>query len=464
MAAQLPSVAVGVADDETCGLSARGPLARRVLSRRTMHPTRPTSRLRSLSLVGVLLAVGCASTNPDAGGGERTGAASEAVDLAAIPANQAAVVQDFSTPARATGAVFVPFLDPSRNPITIPSTTYGNIPLRGSCGVTFVSPHYAITASHCFADANANPLDPNLSFTTMSYDVTQANVDDFYFDAAMQGTFPNYAPIFGHMMTQAVGYTSTTFTCKIASRCPYPNAGASSYNCENVSASDVTMLYCAARPAHSLWLPIASEADQSGTGAVAMYWFHELFMTNNNPDMIAHYTAFTSHASNWHYLAAPTNAFLPFKSVPWSSGVQRGRFGSAGDGDVRTDLYGCHGTSGSGVLSLTGGSYALLGPVHRGLWSGGTLCDDPKGLTQGGASGGLTYNSNASVNNLVNMKYAAALQNDRFPPPVCGDGVCNGSETHASCPRDCACGAGKVDCCGDGICRSPTLCQKLQCL
>ena len=438
-----------------------------------MNRTLQVSRLRSFSLVGILLAVGCASASPDAGPGERTGAASEAVDLAAIPANQAAVVQDFSTPARATAAVFVPFLDGNRNPTFVPSTQYGSLPVRGSCGITFVSPHYAITSSHCFADANANlNIDPNQTFTAMSFDVTQANVDDFYFDAAMQGTFPNYTPIFGHTMTQAVGYTSTTFTCKIASRCPYAPAGASSFNCDGISASDVAMLYCATRPAHGAWLPIAN--DSATTGPVAVYWFHELFMTNNNPDMIAHYTDLGSRPANWHYLGAPTNAFLPFKSVPWAGGVQRGRFGfgvESDHSDVKTDLYGCHGTSGSGVLSVNGTSYALLGPVHaqEPAW-GGLLCDDPNALTQGAPGGhGLTYNSNVSVNNLVNAKYASALQNDRVPPPVCGDGICNGTETHLSCSRDCAVGdcsinSGKVDCCGDGVCRTPILCQKMHCL
>jgi hypothetical protein len=53
--------------------------------------------------------------------------------------------------------------------------------------------------------------------------------------------------------------------------------------------------------------------------------------------------------------------------------------------------------------------------------------------------------------------------------PVCGDGVCQSPETHASCPADCAlCGDGvcqspethancPADCalCGDGVCQSP---------
>jgi len=54
------------------------------------------------------------------------------------------------------------------------------------------------------------------------------------------------------------------------------------------------------------------------------------------------------------------------------------------------------------------------------------------------------------------------------PPPVCGDHSCNGSETCSSCPGDCGrcapvCRPGTDDCCNDGVCRSPLLCQKVGC-
>ena len=121
-------------------------MARRVRTAADMNRHLKISRLR-FSLVGVLLAIGCASANPDAGSDERTDTAGQRVDLAAIPAHQAAVVQDDSTASRATGAVFIPFLDSNHAQTFVASTQYGNIPVRGSCGITFVSPHYAITSS-----------------------------------------------------------------------------------------------------------------------------------------------------------------------------------------------------------------------------------------------------------------------------------------------------------------------------
>jgi hypothetical protein len=427
-----------------------------------IHPRAlQASVLASLALLGALLSVGCGHDDPDADTTD-VGVASDAVDLAAIPANQAEIVQDGSIPARATGVLIIPFLDGAHNPRFVASAQHGNLPLRGSCGVTFVSPHYAITSSHCVDNNNA--WDPaNQTFTVKQIDVAQANKNEFYFDSVMEGTFPNYTPLFvGGPSDQAQGYYSTSYSCKIASRCAWPAGGVTNYNCDNISANDVAMLRCSSRPQSGKWLPIANDAATVG-GAVAVYWFHELFFTNNNPDMIAHYTNY-SQLSNWHYLGAPTNVFLPFKSVPWPS-AQRTRVGAGADADVRTDLYGCHGTSGSGVLSVSGGVYKLLGPAHSGgsAWVSSKLCDDPTGLTQGAPNNhGLTYSSNTSVNALVNPKYTTILANDRVPPAVCGDGTCNGSETVSTCPDDCGdCPAGRFDCCGDGICRTPAQCQKL---
>lgn len=382
-------------------------------------------RLRTLSLFAIVLSGGCASANPDAGSGEALGTSRQAVDIAAVDAHQIAIANDNSVPVHATGAVFIPMLKSDGTQQTVASSTYGQLPVRGSCGVTFVSPHYAITSSHCFSDSNV-PSPQTQTFGVWSYDVTNANIDSFYLDSFMEGTFPNYAPIFGQIVNQVPGYNATGVTCAIASRCAV-NAGvdsASSYNCSGINAPDVTMLYCSNRSSYAEWLPIAN--DPATNGAVYMYWFHELFAPQSgNADMVTHYTQDSlGFTQNWHYLGAPSNILLPFMSVPWGypSGpeMQRCRYGAGGDNDVRTDLYGCHGTSGSGVLEMdSSGNYSLLGPVHAGgwAWAGSDLCDDPNALTPGAnydGSHGLTYNSNVSVNNLVNALYSGTLTFDRY--------------------------------------------------
>jgi hypothetical protein len=51
------------------------------------------------------------------------------------------------------------------------------------------------------------------------------------------------------------------------------------------------------------------------------------------------------------------------------------------------------------------------------------------------------------------------------PPPTCGDGSCNGDETCTSCQSDCGrcCRSGTEDCCGDGVCRTPAVCDRVGC-
>src|SRR5262249_6879470 len=139
-------------------------------------------------------------------------------------------------------------------------------------------------------------------------------------------------------------------------------------------------------------------------------------------DRFNHYSVLSgsslaAHMDNWHYIAGPTNALLPFKSIPWPGGVARKRVNAFGG----TDLFGCHGTSGSGVLQRNAaGNLELLGPVHTAGWTTARLCNNPDTLQPGQL--GLTYESNAATRQLQS-KFSRALWLDRIQivvvdPPV----------------------------------------------
>jgi hypothetical protein len=360
------------------------------------------------------LLAACAVPTTDA---EDLGTAREEVQFQSMQ-KQFAIVQDGSTAAKATGALEVPIRENG-----VQATTSNGLPLRGTCGVTFVSPHYAVTASHCVDSTNV-PDPTNDTITVRQYDVTQANLLSLAVTSLADGDYPNIHP-HGQRASQVPGYQATAYSCKVVSRCSF-----GAFNC--TTGGDVAMLYCGGRASNAPWLPIASSDPQ--TGPVEMYWFHELLsIPLDDPGFGAllksqfdHYTMYPNAGTvagqrqNWHYVTSPTNDLLPLKSIPWQGGIPRTRLG-ASSGGVSTDLFGCHGTSGSGVLQRNAsGNLELLGPVRSGSFSWVTtrLCNHPDQFQPGQL--GITYEFNSFVQSLQS-KYSRALLIDRsairyFPP------------------------------------------------
>ena len=58
---------------------------------------------------------------------------------------------------------------------------------------------------------------------------------------------------------------------------------------------------------------------------------------------------------------------------------------------------------------------------------------------------------------VVGMPMAGCGDDDATVDPVCGDGVCEGSETESSCPEDCGlC----PNLCGDDVCSPTETCEQ----
>jgi len=324
-----------------------------------------------------------------------------------------------------TGVLFAPDLnqDPGRTPVKLADGT----PVVGTCGVTFISPHYAITAAHCISKYEDSLAPDTQTFAVEQYDVSAINWSKVSAaeTIAPLSYFPNYQhPSFG----AADGYKVTRYSqCRLVARCGGAQWGDKSCPLASHPISvakdplaDIELIKCDDRASNAPYMGVAQ--SDPATGAVEMTWFHEYLdmptsapvapapgspffvklMYGWNLDRFDHYTLHATHATNYHYLGGKSQ-LLPWRSVAWGYGVHdvyvsRARLGNdATHPVVWTDMYGCHGTSGSGAYQINAkGKPELLGPISVGgqnFYSGGVerLCVDTSNPKYGMGQPTLAY-------------------------------------------------------------------------
>ncbi len=273
--------------------------------------------------------------------------------------------------------------DTSSNPAT------RTVPYLGSCGLTFVSEHYAITAGHCLTQANPDlPVEvrvirPQRNFNWQS-------------TTTISGTFPH----FKHHWENGTAanhsrYGSRTYSCSLKVRCYIdPSRNVAHHNCnigkddvgfaatsdqDAADRSDIALVYCAEPLGRRYGTVDVAEQDLAGTELV-MPWFHEVYARPtagaSAQQFQQHYVAlensYPAKANNYHYVGGPDlNQLLPLISA--EAGIWQ-RSGSGDPGTRRfvdTNLQGCHGTSGSGVMQIhpDSGMPELVGVAARGVSS-----------------------------------------------------------------------------------------------
>ncbi len=161
------------------------------------------------------------------------------------------LAQDSSVAARATGAV----LEPIRDARGVPLATPSGDPFRTSCGITFISPRYAVTAGHCVDETPGTPP----VVTVEQYDVTELDLWSVAFGSVVEGVFPDIERVYP--IEEQPGYEVDTYACEVVSRCADRFVSHEPYNCS--LNADIALVYCPDRDSTAAWMPVANSDTKS---------------------------------------------------------------------------------------------------------------------------------------------------------------------------------------------------------
>ena len=190
--------------------------------------------------------------------------------------------------------------------------------------------------------------------------------------AQVSGTFPDYE----HTALDAgAGYHVTRHDCRLLARCSTTHAAPIDCDVEHATDGDTALLECSGSPGAHYGFVELSAVDDPGA-EVFLPWKHEVYAVPHDerrPDFFDHYVRSSDdRAENYHYFGEGPDGrerhqLLPLVSSDFPDGTPHRKRGASGT--FETDLWGCQGTSGSGVLQPSrgrAGRFELLGPVTSG--------------------------------------------------------------------------------------------------
>lgn len=325
---------------------------------------------------------------------------------------------------RATGALLAPLVDDDGLP------RYANdVALRGTCGVTLVSPALAVTAAHC--------VDPSF------VDVDHLQIEMYRLSrppaqpaSPLAGTFPAFTHA---QLGSEDGYFTDRYPCVIEARCGEAFGAPQRCPDETKATGDIALLRCDGEPGSKYGYLDAAKTDELDS-PVFVPWKHELYALSDdefdNPDASTwqHYGLVTEDpGENYHYFGVGPddvehNQLLPLFALPPAGADAITKLGASSTG-VSTEALGCHGTSGAGVLQQAiSGRWELLGPIRTGNPEHETyLCNHIPALDgslRGPGNLGMNYTL-LEVTHLLLAENADAISEDRAahtkPLPALGD-------------------------------------------
>jgi hypothetical protein len=262
-------------------------------------------------------------------------------------------------------------------------TNNSNGAIHATCGATFVSRNYAVTAAHC---VSAIIFQTGL-LTLEEINVTQLDSNEVSAYSTVVGTWPNWQPA-GRLTT---GYSIRNSLCTVQRRCS--NFWGTRQACPIAEDADIALIHCPNRLNTDRALttaeiaPFPVDIDDQATLTVNTWWFHEVYnlpVEDDGTERWQHYGRYISGQPNNNFHYRP-HQLVPLLSYWFPDGTKYKTVPFNGATLNSMDTPVCHGTSGSGVFA--GDSNVLLGPaISAGNHSqiGNRLCDRFNALQPGG--------------------------------------------------------------------------------